>query len=156
MNSLYHCRTSSLSFVGRRLFCRLFDDSLNELISPFETTVFPEFTVNCLASESATFVALSFNPDDPINKSDVQALRIHNGKTTHTKLSCSAQNKNGNCLLDLILFRHYRLVQGWSFFLREAELFGDFNHTEVHRNIIVALERKVMERLQLTFPNKTT
>ncbi|KAJ1373962.1 hypothetical protein KIN20_036524 [Parelaphostrongylus tenuis] len=61
----------SYGYLMRRLFCRLFDEQLRELIPAFESRVFPEFIVRCPASDIARFVAVSLNPDDKVTIGDM-------------------------------------------------------------------------------------
>ncbi|KAE9416288.1 hypothetical protein Angca_001316, partial [Angiostrongylus cantonensis] len=71
-----HIPSTLLFFLlfRRRLFCRLFDEQLRELIPAFETRVFPEFVVRCPASGGVRFVAVSLNPDDKIVIGDMHDI----------------------------------------------------------------------------------
>ncbi|EPB67905.1 hypothetical protein ANCCEY_13006 [Ancylostoma ceylanicum] len=51
--------------------------------------------------------------------------------------------------------RHYRNVQGWGYFLKEAEGFGSFERTEVARDVIQPLQAHVFQEVDRLFPEES-
>ncbi|KAK5985669.1 hypothetical protein GCK32_022002, partial [Trichostrongylus colubriformis] len=60
----------------RRIFCRLFDGQMRELLPASQSLVFPEFTIACPAIGQARFVALSLNADDFVPPSDMHRIQF--------------------------------------------------------------------------------
>ncbi|RCN30893.1 hypothetical protein ANCCAN_23336 [Ancylostoma caninum] len=50
--------------------------------------------------------------------------------------------------------RHYRNIEGWAFFLKEAEGFGSFESTEVAPNVIEQLQGRVFQEIDRLFLDK--
>ncbi|CAJ0605291.1 unnamed protein product [Cylicocyclus nassatus] len=50
---------TSIAKYGDKIYCRYFDMSMQEIGNPFESVVFPEYTVMCLRREGARFMSLS-------------------------------------------------------------------------------------------------
>ncbi|VDM53217.1 unnamed protein product [Angiostrongylus costaricensis] len=108
---------SSYGYLMRRLFCRLFDEQLRELIPAFETRVFPEFIVRCPASDSARFVAVSLNPDDKIvigDMHDIEQPRI--GSEAFFSVCLAPLWGSAPKWLMLIEFIEYYRLQGAEYF----------------------------------------
>ncbi|KHJ98791.1 hypothetical protein OESDEN_01220 [Oesophagostomum dentatum] len=52
--------------------------------------------------------------------------------------------------------RHYRYTQGWAFFLKEAETFGEFEETTVTSTLAKTLENNVHQAVDHLFPEETS
>ncbi|KJH45251.1 hypothetical protein DICVIV_08705 [Dictyocaulus viviparus] len=48
-------------------------------------------------------------------------------------------------------YRHYRIIEGWTNFLKEAETFGSFEYTEVASNKLQALNDSVTRKISQIF-----
>ncbi|KJH45250.1 hypothetical protein DICVIV_08704 [Dictyocaulus viviparus] len=98
-------------FYKRRLFCRIFDEQMHELLPAFQSLVFPEFTVRCPAKDHARFVALSLNPDEKITIEDMHLVEKP-GKGSKTFFSvCLAPlwGSSPKWLLIIEFIEYYRL-----------------------------------------------
>ncbi|KAK6042914.1 hypothetical protein COOONC_19580 [Cooperia oncophora] len=69
---------AAYGYLMRRIFCRLFDEEMQEVLPAGQSVVFPEFTVRCPPSDKARFVALSLNADDRVPQQDMHGIRVEN------------------------------------------------------------------------------
>ncbi|KAK5964358.1 hypothetical protein GCK32_001314, partial [Trichostrongylus colubriformis] len=67
---------AAYGYSMRRIFCRLFDGQMRELLPASQSLVFPEFTIACPAIGQARFVALSLNADDFVPPSDMHRIQF--------------------------------------------------------------------------------
>ncbi|CAI4232771.1 unnamed protein product [Auanema sp. JU1783] len=89
----------------------------------------------------------------PVNhttKSIVNPLLVHS-QGVHQVLSF----KKGSHLYmvppEQVVVRHYRLLEGWNFFLREAESFGSFKNTSVSQELEDEIIKSVWNTMQAVF-----
>ncbi|PIO74064.1 hypothetical protein TELCIR_03936 [Teladorsagia circumcincta] len=97
----------------RRLYCRLFDDQMDEILPATQSIVFPEFTIRCPASDKARFVALSLNSDDSVPLQDRHEIHVDKkGKREYLSVCLAPLWGTTPKWLLLIEFIEYYRLQG--------------------------------------------
>ncbi|KAK6052026.1 hypothetical protein COOONC_10468 [Cooperia oncophora] len=108
----FHFRVRLLKF-RRRIFCRLFDEEMQEVLPAGQSVVFPEFTVRCPPSDKARFVALSLNADDRVPQQDMHGIRVENkGRKDFLSVCLAPLWGSAPKWLLLIEFIEYYRLQG--------------------------------------------
>ncbi|CAJ0606904.1 unnamed protein product [Cylicocyclus nassatus] len=91
-------------------------------------------------------------PVNHTSKSIIQPLKVE-GMSVHQVLRFSPDADAFLVPSETAVVRHYRHVQGWTFFLKEAESFGSFEKTDVSKHLLDALQNKVRQKADELFPN---